>query len=269
MAIHRLFILHTHRLNTLTFAMFNFSFKNILTQPDQQKEKTKDYRNIVIIQIIIVSFGLILSEPLLADSKSEVSKFIITIFSAFGAIYAFLQWDLLKNFTSNRFLLSAILIALGSVILTGSLVEFPYYQILHVSNRQIYLLILHGILFPIEITVISFAIRDLFSGSFMTSDKLWGAACVFLMIGISFGSLYDLISIIKPGSLGPTLELGLPNYAECVTYSFSILGGVEPGLQPTRLIRNVSILEAVWGAMYGMLIIGKLLGLPREEDSKK
>jgi hypothetical protein len=100
----------------------------------------------------------------------------------------------------------------------------------------------------------------------MTPDKLWGAACIFLMIGISFGSLYDLISVAKPGSLGVAIELGLPNYAECVTYSFSILGGVDSGLQPSRLIRNISILEAVWGGLYGMLIIGKLLGLPREEE---
>jgi hypothetical protein len=246
--------------------MFNFSFKSILTRPELQKEKTKDYQNIVVMQIIIVSAGLILSEPVLADSKSNASKLIISIFSGFAATYAFLQWDLLRNFTNSRLLLWTTLIALGGVVVMGILEEFPYYQIIEVPNRQLYLLILHGVLFPIEVTVISFAIRDLFSGSYMTPDKLWGAACIFLMIGISFGSLYDLISIAKPGSLGATFELGFPNYAECVTYSFSILGGVDPGLQPTRLIRNISILEAVWGGLYGMLIIGKLLGLPREES---
>lgn len=248
--------------------MFNFLFKNILTRSQLQKEKTKDYRNIVLIQIVIVSAGLILSEPVLADSKSHASKLIITIFSGFAATYAFLQWDLLRNFTTNRTLLIGILVALGGVIILGILEEFPYYQIIEVPNRQLYLLTLHGVLFPIEVTVISFAIRDLFSGSYMTPDKLWGAACIFLMIGISFGSLYDLISIVKPGSLGTNLELGFPNYAECVTYSFSILGGIDSGLHPSRLIRNISILEAVWGGLYGMLIIGKLLGLPRQEDSK-
>ena len=87
------------------------------------------------------------------------------------------------------------------------------------------------------------------------------------MIGISFGSLYDLISIAVPGSLGADIELGLPNYAECVTYSLSVLGGVDAGLSPTRLIRNISIIEAVWGSIYGMLIIGKLLGLPKAEST--
>ncbi|MBI3218363.1 MAG: hypothetical protein HYZ44_02520 [Bacteroidetes bacterium] len=245
--------------------MSRFSLKSWLSLSDLQREKTKDYRNIVIIQIIIVSAGLVLSEPVLKDSRSEISKLIISIFSFFAAIYAFLQWDLLRNFTNNRILIIGILIALAVTIFTGILGEFPYYQIIEISNRQAYLLFLHGVLFPIELTVISFAVRDLFSGDYLTPDKLWGAACIFLMIGISFGSLYDLISIAVPGSLGTTIELGFPNYAECVTYSFSILGGIDSGLQPTRLIRNISILEAVWGGLYGMLIIGKLLGLPRQE----
>lgn len=247
--------------------MLNFTLKGLLTRDELQREKTKDYRNIVIIQIIIVVFGLTLSEPLLEDSKSPVSKFIITLFSFFGAAYAFLLWDLLRNFTTSRKLLTLLITILAGVVITGILVEFPYYQILQVPDRRMYLLIIHGLLFPVEVTVIAFAIRDIFSGGFFTADKLWGAASIYLMIGISFGSLYDLISIAVPGSLGAPIELGLPNYAECVSYSLGILGGVDAGLQPTRLIRNISILEAVWGSIYGMLIIGKLLGLPREETS--
>ncbi len=237
------------------------------TLADRNREKQKDFRNIVLIQIVIIVFGLTLSEPLVADPRSPESKFIITIFSFFGATYAFLLWDLLRNFTDNRFLIIAIFTVLSGIVLTGILVEFPYYQILQVPDRQQYLLTIHGLLFPIEVTVIGFTIRDIFSSTFLTPDKLWGAACVYLMIGISFGSLYDLITIARPGSLGIHVELGLPNYAECVTYSFSVLGGVDPGIEGTvRLIRNISVLEGVWGDIYAMLIIGKLLGLPRQES---
>ncbi|CAN5308669.1 hypothetical protein BH09BAC3_BH09BAC3_10740 [soil metagenome] len=249
--------------------MFRFSLQSVLSKGELQREKAKDYRNVVLIQIIIIVFGLTLSEPLLTDSKSEVSKFIIAIFSFFGALYAFLLWDLLRNFTTNKILIGTILLVLTGIVIVGSLVEFPYYQVIHVSNRQAYLLTIHSLLFPIEVTVIAFAIRDIFSGGFMSGDKLWGAACIFLMVGISFGSLFDLLTIINPGALGATIELGLPNYSECVTYSFCILGGVDPGLEPTRLIRNISTIEAVWGNIYGMLIIGRLLGLPRKEDSKE
>jgi len=245
--------------------MFQLSLKSILSRLELQKEKAKDYRNVVIIQVILVVLGLLLYEPLLEDSTSATSKLIITIFSSFGAIYSFLLWDLLRNFTDNKILILVILFLLLGIVTTGILVEFPYYHIFEIEDRQTYLLILHGILFPIEVTVIGFAIRDLFSAGFITSDKLWGAACVFLMVGISFGSLYDLISIARPGSLGVNIELGLPNYSECVTYSFSILGGIDSNLEPGKLIKNISIIESVWGVLYAMLIIGKLLGLPRIE----
>ncbi|HZY81472.1 MAG TPA: hypothetical protein VFE50_18240 [Cyclobacteriaceae bacterium] len=248
--------------------MLNFTLKGLLSRDELQREKTKDYRNVVIIQIAIIVIGLTLSEPILRDSQSPTSKAIISLFSFFGAAYIFLLWDLLRNFTSNKNLLIAILTVLCAVVVTGILVEFPYYQVIEVNDRQTYLLVVHCVLFPIEVTVISFAIRDIFSGKFFTSDKLWGAASIYLMIGISFGSLYDILSTWIPGSLGAPIELGLPNYAECVSYSLGILGGVDAGLQPTRLIRNISIVEAVWGSIYGMLIIGKLLGLPRDENNQ-
>ncbi|MBL7851039.1 MAG: hypothetical protein JNN04_09070 [Cyclobacteriaceae bacterium] len=234
-----------------------------LPAAELQQEKTKDYRNIVLIQVVIVVFGLTLSQPILEDSSSDLSKFIITVFSLFGTVYTYLLCDLLRNFTRNRTLLVIIFTLLAVTIGIGILAEFPYYKVIEVPDRQMLLLTVHGLLFPIEVTVIAFAIRDIFSGSHLTPDKLWGAACVFLMVGISFGSLYDLLTILNPGSLGKPIELGFPNYSECVTYSFCVLGGMESGLEPSKLIRNIATLEAVWGSLYGMLIIGKLLGLPR------
>lgn len=234
-----------------------------------QKEKTKDYRNVVVIQILIVVFGLTLSGPILEDSRSDLSKLIITVFSFFGTVYTYLLCDLLRNFTRNKTLLVILFTLLILTIGVGLLSEFPYYQIITIPNRQALLLTVHGLLFPIEVTVIAFAIRDIFSGGYLSPEKLWGAACVYLMVGISFGSLYDLLTIANPGSLGASIELGFPNYSECVTYSFCILGGIDPGLEPSKLIRNISTLEAVWGTLYAMLIIGKLLGLPRVEDGQE
>jgi hypothetical protein len=227
-------------------------------------EKQRDYRNVVLVQIIIIVFGLTLTEFLSGGSKTDLAKPIITIFSVFGVTYAFLLWDMLKNFTESKILIRLYFIVLIGITVMGTLVEFPYYTILEISNRQLYLLVIHGLLFPIEVTVISFAIRDIFSGEFLTPDKLWGAACVFLMTGISFGSLYDLICIVRPGSLGKEIESGLPNYAECVTYSLSILGGADGGYPDvSRLIRNIGVLESVWSNLFVVLIIGKLMGLPR------
>jgi|GEM_PF-360005 hypothetical protein len=238
---------------------------------DLQKEKQHDYRNVVITQILIVTLGLTLSGPVLEDSTSNISKFIIVVFFGFGTVYNFLLWDLLRNFTKNKTLIVLIFCVLVGMILFGTLTEFPYYKFIEMDRRTV-LLIIHGSLFPIEIIIISFAIRDIFMDDYFTPDKLWGAAAVFLMVGISFGSLYDLICTISPGSLNPDLELGFPTYSECVNYSFCVIGGLDTD-QPSaaKIIRNISVLEAVWSTLFTVLIIGKLLGLPKppEENNPK
>lgn len=238
------------------------------TWTDLQKEKQHDYRNVVITQILIVTLGLTLSGPVLEDSSSGISKFIIVVFFGFGTVYNFLLWDLLRNFTKSKTLIIVIFCVLVGMIIFGTLTEFPYYTFIEMDRRTV-LLIIHGSLFPIEIIIISFAIRDIFMDDYFTPDKLWGAAAVFLMVGISFGSLYDLICTIKPGSLEPGLELGFPTYSECINYSFSVIGGIDPNQQnAAKIIKNISVLEAVWSTLFTVLIIGKLLGLPKPEEKK-
>ena len=56
------------------------------------------------------------------------------------------------------------------------LVEFPYYQILQITDRQHYLLTIHGLLFPIEIIshfarILSLTVRlyaNMFAGDLVT-----------------------------------------------------------------------------------------------------
>jgi hypothetical protein len=245
----------------------NSFLSKLITLSTSTREKQRDYQNVVVAQILIVGLGILLSEPVLKDHTTLTSKVIISIFSGFGLVYLFLLWDLLRNFTKSKGLVSVIFIVLAGVGLIGTAVEFPFYQLIHVPDRQLFLLIIHSILFPVEVIVISFAIRDIFMGAFLTPDKLWGSACVFLMIGISFGSLYDLICIARPGSLGVPIEMGFPNYSACIAFSFSILGGIDAGYPDAiKLIRNISVLEAVWGNLFTVLIIGKLMGLPRKEN---
>ena len=89
------------------------------------------------------------------------------------------------------------------------------------------------------------------------------------MIGIAFGSLYDIINIIQPGSFGEKINLGLESYSECIYYSMNVLGGLDTAYpNPTRLIRNIGVIEAVWGNLFIVLLIGNLLGLPRIKKDK-
>ena len=226
-------------------------------------EKRKDYRNVVIVQIAIIISGFLLST--LLEEKGFISKSVMSLFSLFGLIYAFLLWDLLKDFTKSRVLVIGFFFLLAFLVVFGLLVEFPFYQVIEVEDKRLFFVIFHGCLFPIEATVIAYTIRDVFSGKTLTSDKLWGAACVYLMIGITFGSIYDFINVAYPGSLGAQIPPGWISYTESIYYSFNILGGLEPVYIPeSKVVRNLGVLEAVWGNLYAILIIGKLLTRCRE-----
>ncbi len=58
--------------------MFQFLTNNA---NDQEKEKNKDYRNVVIIQVIIIVSGLVLSTFIDYSNPSFSDKLIITLFS--------------------------------------------------------------------------------------------------------------------------------------------------------------------------------------------
>ena len=227
-------------------------------------EKRKDYRNVVIVQVAIIISGFLLST--LLEEKGFISKSVMSLFSLFGLIYAFLLWDLLKDFTKSKILLVGFFFLLSFLVVFGLLVEFPFYQVIEVEDKRLFFVVFHGCLFPIEATVIGYTIRDVFSGKTLTSDKLWGAACVYLMIGITFGSIYDFINVAYPGSLGAQIPPGWISYTESIYYSFNILGGLEPVYIPeSKVVRNLGVIEAVWGNLYAILIIGKLLTLPRDK----
>src|SRR6187551_3390509 len=118
------------------------------TKRELQLEKQKDYKNVVLTQIVIIVFGLTISGFLDEGSQTSQAKLAITVYNFFGVVYAFLLWDLLRNFTKNRILITICFIALVGIVITGTLLEFPYYTILHVPNRQLTLLIIHGSFFP-------------------------------------------------------------------------------------------------------------------------
>jgi hypothetical protein len=243
------------------------NFRRILSPRELLNEKKKDYRNIVLVQATMVVTGLMVSEYLVPGDTTAASKFVTMLMSGFAAFYAYMLWDILRDFTGRLWLIRLVFIVITVVVVMGLITEFPYYRIVTVPDRRLYLLTLHTIIFLVEVTVISYAVIDVFSGKFLTGDKLWGAACVYLMIGISFASLYDIINFIHPGCFGVQLELGLPSYSECVYQSFSILGSGDSSYDhPIRVVRNLSAIEVVWGNLFAMLIIGKLLTLPRVAD---
>jgi hypothetical protein len=231
-------------------------------------EKKKDFRNVVILQFLIIGSALLLNDILRMSGMGEEASFIFRdiFFLALGGLYVLILWDMLKNFTENKILIVALFVFIMGTYVLALVTVNPIWKIFDEEQQRPYLFFIHFVLFTVEATVIVFAIFDIFAGNKMSQEKLWGSACIYLMIAISFGSVYDLINIANPGSMGEPLKLGLDSYTACIAYSMTILGGQDPAFpNATPLIANLGIMEAVWGNLFIVLLVGRLLGQPDAE----
>lgn len=248
-----------------------FGFLKKLSGDALTIEKKKDFRNVVFLQIVIIASALLLNDSLHMLGLKDSYVFRDIFFLFFGGIYVLIMWDMLRNFTSNKTLIVSLFIIIMGTYAFALVTVNPIWKLFETQEEQRpSLLFIHSVLFIVEATVIYFAIFDIFSGKKVSQEKLWGSACIYLMIAISFGSVYDLINIANPGAMGQQVNLGLESYTACIAYSMTILGGMEtPYPDAIPLITNLGIIESVWANLFIVLLVGRLLGQPDGEPEKK
>jgi len=228
--------------------------------------KKRDFKATVILQILIIFSALLLKEICLMFGIENSYVFRDSVFLLLGGIYVFILWHLLTNFTSNKLLQRVMLIVIMAAYLLTLVTVNPFFILFNTEQElQPYLFIIHMVLFIVEATVIVFAILDIFSEERVSEERLWGSACIYLMIALCFGSIYDLINIANPGSMGEPIKLGLESYSECIYYSMTVLAGMDNSYgSAIKLIRNIGVLEALWGNMFIVLLVGRLLSQPSD-----
>jgi hypothetical protein len=100
----------------------------------------------------------------------------------------------------------------------------------------------------------------------VTSDTIYGALSVYLLMAFVWGIAYLLIETLHPGSLSMD-RARHPNHNadwfDCMFYSFVTLTSLGYGdmVPVTAQSRSLSILEAVSGIMYVAVLVARLVGL--------
>lgn len=129
-------------------------------------------------------------------------------------------------------------------------------------------------------------LQDVFSGA-ITSDKIGGAVCVYLLVGFSFSMIHLMIALADPNAYHNTLgshakvedstwdwpgseskrstrdNSWLSKYPLFVYFSFCTFSTVGYGdmIPISRLARSVSCLEATFGQLYLAVLVARLVGL--------
>ena len=100
----------------------------------------------------------------------------------------------------------------------------------------------------------------------VTSDTMYGAVCVYLLVGMAFGSLYDLIETIHPGSFQINVDTALPaeiRWRTLIFYSFMTLTTIGLGdVTPTTVqTQSLTSIEGVIGVLYLAVLIARIIGI--------
>ena len=101
------------------------------------------------------------------------------------------------------------------------------------------------------------------SATRVTHETLYGAVSVYLFVGITFGMAYAVVELLAPGSIRLTVETGRAlAWQDFTFFSFITLTTVGYGdVVPVGGVKALVMLEAVIGAMYPPILIGRLLTL--------
>lgn len=106
----------------------------------------------------------------------------------------------------------------------------------------------------------------------ITRDLIFGALCAYLLIGVAYSMLYELIEFIAPGSFlyGTSQDFGLVRNYDLMYFSFTTLSTVGFGdiTAVNPYSRAVVILEEVTGIFYLAVLVARLVGSMAYRDRK-
>ena len=136
-----------------------------------------------------------------------------------------------------------------------------------ISANSFYIFnILVTLVFDIVIVVVIF--RHVLAEKQPTSETIFGALCLYLLLGFTFASVYGLVAAFQPNAffLDPrTNPHTVPNRFDFMYYSFCTMTSLgAAGITPvTAQARSFSILEAILGVLYLAVLIAGLIGTYR------
>jgi len=105
------------------------------------------------------------------------------------------------------------------------------------------------------LTFVSFVVRGR-----VTAHRISGAVAVYLLLGLIWARLYEVVELLSPGAFH-TLQGESLNAAGMTYFSFVTLATMGYGdITPINIVaRNLAVLEAVTGQLFLVILISRLV----------
>jgi hypothetical protein len=122
--------------------------------------------------------------------------------------------------------------------------------------------------FIFELLIVVVIFRRVFSRHQANSETIFGALCIYLLVGFSFASVYGMLASLQPNAfyLDPMVNLHrVPGRFDFVYYSLGTMTSLgASGIVPVSdQARSFTVLEALLGVLYLAVLIARLMGAYR------
>jgi hypothetical protein len=160
-----------------------------------------------------------------------------------------------------------LLILVVALAIPSTLQHFFFHQ--HSHGTLLFINRLLSIGFDLLIIVI--ISRHIFKTDKPTSETIFGALCIYLMVGFLFASVYAAVANLQPAAFNLTPALNLhtvPDRFDFIFFSFGTLTELgSPGITAVApAARSISLLEAIVGVLYLAVLISRLVSAYRESS---
>jgi hypothetical protein len=119
--------------------------------------------------------------------------------------------------------------------------------------------------FAFDLFVVIVIFRRVFARERPTSETIFGALCVYLLVGFGFTSLYALAARTDPRAffLDPSSNLHItPDRFDLIYYSFGTITslGAAGITAVSQQVRSLTAIEAILGVLYLAVLVARLIG---------
>jgi hypothetical protein len=126
--------------------------------------------------------------------------------------------------------------------------------------------------FVFDVVIVVIIFRHVFAREKPDSETIFGALCIYLLVGFSFASVYGMVTACQPNAfyLDPHTNLHtIPDRFDFIYYSFGTMTslGAAGMVAISSHARSLSILEAILGVLYLAVLIARLMGAYRPDSN--
>ena len=105
----------------------------------------------------------------------------------------------------------------------------------------------------------------------VTKETIYGIVCVYLLIGVTFGTLYDLNETLQPGSFQINVSVEGKDsirWRDMIFFSFMTLTTIGYGdITPvTTQAQSLALIEGVIGVLYVAVLVARMVGIYSQTD---